>query len=89
MIKELTALDHTAHLDEGGTLTAIGRALLQIQQSGAQKQMSIPASSSVQSPASQQIFFSRSSSVPDSGASNGGNVLCRYIIRTYLGCFWC
>ena len=70
--QELTSLDNSSRLDEGGTLTAIGRALLQMQQSGVTNhQLPISISSTMPSSTSQQLFLSRSSSVPDSASSGG------------------
>lgn len=75
--QELGAISPSHHTDEGGTLNAIGRALLQMQQ-GSQNQHT-PISS-----ANQQIFLTRASSTEtDVGNQNGKSGYVRGYLR------WC
>lgn len=72
-------MDNSSRVDDGGTLTAIGRALLQMQQGGAQnQQLSLPSSTN-----SQQIFLTRASSISESStvAPNAG---CRLFLCLFF-----
>lgn len=63
--QDLSTLEEHTQVDEGGTLTAIGRALLQMQQGNHQNQQPQVSPSS-----NQQIFFTRASE-SDTGSQSG------------------
>lgn len=73
--QELASLDDCSRLDDGGTLSAIGRALLQMQQGGVQNQLPLSLPSSVPSSNNQQICPTQSSvSEPSTALPNTGGI---------------
>ena len=78
MPQELSVLENCSHLDEGGTLTAIGRALLQMQQGSSQNQLPLSLSPSTSSSSNQQIFLTRSSSSDSSTTGHNAGTFLIY-----------